>query len=575
MAWWTGQPVYGSNPVSKFIRENFAYLKTYVDYITNSGVTTADLAAVHASPPSLGSIVNITVNTTIGNTDVGLGGGYNISGGIVLTISGAFSAPRTQIFFGAGTVTFNHYANIAIEVYPEWWGAKADGIVDCTTPIISAINSIYAGVIQFGPGVYKVTDTITISKAFINIRGLGQRGGTTIRFVPTSGKSCLVYDGGAAGLVFSLSLRDIEFSSGVVYGNFTKVAIETMNTSQLLIENVGITLWNGNNASVGIKLGGREFTTLKFLQIEADIPLKISQNPYRAFVGFIDIDHSHLTDLYLIATVGPAINIDTGVNLTNVHFDGHQSWVTPTKGLYWNDTTTTGTSNNLSIYNARLEQETVNTDYMIEIVHNFGLRSLIINNCYGGAVSRGIRLRKCSKVTIQNHCYPNAANNEALNVSNSVYDLVLINNFFQAGTTATMTGQKLLWGVTQQTGPLPTSAIYTSTLDTFACSTITDVPLEGFSITLDNAAKGLLVTDNFAGTAFITSNLGASTMYAINGLNHSVGEGYDALGHYNNTEGAPAVTNIYWDAGNNRYELENNQGATYTYHVTLIGMYLP
>lgn len=32
-AWWTGQPIYGSNPTSKFIRENFAYLKTRADLV--------------------------------------------------------------------------------------------------------------------------------------------------------------------------------------------------------------------------------------------------------------------------------------------------------------------------------------------------------------------------------------------------------------------------------------------------------------------------------------------------------------------------------------------------------------
>jgi hypothetical protein len=41
MAWWTGQPSYGSNPVSKFVRENFAWLKALIDThdILLSGLT--------------------------------------------------------------------------------------------------------------------------------------------------------------------------------------------------------------------------------------------------------------------------------------------------------------------------------------------------------------------------------------------------------------------------------------------------------------------------------------------------------------------------------------------------------
>jgi hypothetical protein len=158
MAWWTGQPVYGSNPVSKFIRENFAYLKTYVDYIVNSGVTTADLAAVHATPPTLASVVNITVNTAIGATDVGLGGGYNISGGITLTINGAFSAPLTQIFFGAGTVVFS--PGSVDDVYPQWFGAVGDAITNDSAAIQKAINSLppYGRVNGLGL-TYNVTST--------------------------------------------------------------------------------------------------------------------------------------------------------------------------------------------------------------------------------------------------------------------------------------------------------------------------------------------------------------------------------------------------------------------------------
>jgi hypothetical protein len=56
MAWWSGQPVYGSNPVSKFVRENFAHLKTYVDYIINSGVNQADFTKLHAITVSAATI---------------------------------------------------------------------------------------------------------------------------------------------------------------------------------------------------------------------------------------------------------------------------------------------------------------------------------------------------------------------------------------------------------------------------------------------------------------------------------------------------------------------------------------
>ena len=172
MAWWAGQPVYGSNPTSRWIRENFEYLKTYTDYILNSGVTTADLAAVHAAPPTLAAVVNITVNTVLGNTDVGLGGGYNISAGITLTVNGAFSAPATRIFFGAGTVVFN--AGSVREVYPEWWATNTTpGTTDMTAAINAAIASITGGIVFFHAVEYAVTSTVrsTVAQPPIILQG--------------------------------------------------------------------------------------------------------------------------------------------------------------------------------------------------------------------------------------------------------------------------------------------------------------------------------------------------------------------------------------------------------------------
>jgi len=47
-AWWTGQPSYGSNPVSKYVRENFAWLKTLVDaHEVKLGPITADAGEVN------------------------------------------------------------------------------------------------------------------------------------------------------------------------------------------------------------------------------------------------------------------------------------------------------------------------------------------------------------------------------------------------------------------------------------------------------------------------------------------------------------------------------------------------
>jgi hypothetical protein len=47
-AWWSGQPVFGSGPVSKFVRENFTYIKPLIDLLSGSAVSQADLTKLHA-----------------------------------------------------------------------------------------------------------------------------------------------------------------------------------------------------------------------------------------------------------------------------------------------------------------------------------------------------------------------------------------------------------------------------------------------------------------------------------------------------------------------------------------------
>jgi len=66
-AWWTGQPVYGSNPASKFVRENFAYLKGLVDLLSNSAVSQADLTKLHAIAATAAQVDRNVSLPAIGN----------------------------------------------------------------------------------------------------------------------------------------------------------------------------------------------------------------------------------------------------------------------------------------------------------------------------------------------------------------------------------------------------------------------------------------------------------------------------------------------------------------------------
>jgi len=255
-AWWTGQPVYGSNPVSRWVRENLEYLKTYVDYIVNSGVTTADLAAVHALPPSLASVVNITVNTAINNTDVSLGGGYNISGGIVLTITGAFSAPDTQIFFGAGTVAFGS----GIIVNPRWFSTGAGTLASPWTGWATAITWTAGQKYVFNQGYYSYATAPNWGLSGIDIEGKGN-----VYLVHTGAGNGITLDG--SGLAaYGLKINNFKLIGNVL----TTVGLYSNTIHHSNIDN--ITILSMAAAGIGAHIIFNVCSVFRKLTISANEP---------------------------------------------------------------------------------------------------------------------------------------------------------------------------------------------------------------------------------------------------------------------------------------------------------------
>lgn len=383
----------------------------------------------------------------------GATGTYTDNGGSIIVPTGGDGS-------GAWILSSNENYHV------KWFGAKGDSVNDDTAAIRAAIAATpIGGTVFFDNGTYKITDTVIISRPGINLLGEahGGRLGATIKFVPTSGKTCFLFDAVTAGAMYNNSLKNISFSSLVADGNFTKVAIETKDADTLLVENVSIIYWYGNNSSVGIKTGGRQFLKYKNIYVYADKPIQISQNPYRASVALIDIDQTVFENLYLVVTYGtnnPCVTIDSGVHLTNVSFYGHQSWVVyGGHGLYWNDTTSTGASSGLSLSNIRIEQDSDASKFMFYISTNSGLQNLRINNVYGGLGCGGFYFRLVSP-SLSNIFYVNNVGGLALDIDNSVYKLVVDNCYWQTGTTANISSHRIVYGTNPTTGPLIDNGVY-------------------------------------------------------------------------------------------------------------------
>lgn len=96
--------------------------------------------------------------------------------------------------------------------------------------------------------------------------------------------------------------------------------------------------------------------------------------------------------------------------------------------------------------------------------------------------------------------------------------------------------------------------------------------LEFQSITLGDTEKAAIsATDAVMGTFFVhdTTN-DTSGVYALQGDGNAATNVSAAGGTYGTSEGTDASINVYWDAGNSRYEIENQTGGEATFEVIAV-----
>lgn len=128
-------------------------------------------------------------------------GSFTIATGKTLTINGPFEAGLYQVFAGAGSVKFGPGA--ITDIYPQWWGAEGNynssthAGTDCTAAFKAAIacaeafgdpddplnnfpDQYFGGVIRIPPGVYWLSDKLTITTSGVHLIGAGM--GNTILY---------------------------------------------------------------------------------------------------------------------------------------------------------------------------------------------------------------------------------------------------------------------------------------------------------------------------------------------------------------------------------------------------------
>lgn len=173
---------------------------------------------------------NVTVPTTI-NLMFLREGMITVSAGVTLTINGPLYGGLWQLFDGTGTVTIGGKHNST--VYPQWWGAVADGSNDDTDAINSALTAAGEGQtstvtpshLHFPAGNYKITSTITID----GTRGLTITGDDNYRSYILNSQT----DGSAAmeiGLTtacYMINMKDLCFRGNEAYTDGNGLSVKS------------------------------------------------------------------------------------------------------------------------------------------------------------------------------------------------------------------------------------------------------------------------------------------------------------------------------------------------------------
>ena len=218
------------------------------------GTIQSAITAIGTSPSILrvpAGVWNIADNLTIPaniSLQVERGAILAVADGKILTINGPVEAGLYQVFSWSGSAQIAFGAWAVREVYPEWFGAVADGVTDCTSALQVALwvsNSV-----RLSLGTYKITDECHL---YLNNQSLIGMGPGTIISNTTPDKNSLVVDPGLDRILIS-NLSIIGNASASGDGNTG--AIHTPTSISSPITNLTVDkVWVKNVNGCGIVFG--------------------------------------------------------------------------------------------------------------------------------------------------------------------------------------------------------------------------------------------------------------------------------------------------------------------------------
>jgi len=180
-------------------------------------------------------ITVVDLDTTIPSTitvDIDSKSGYfDVSAGVTLTINGTlFSSTPRKVLSLTGTVSF---ANSHTTIYPQWWGAKGDGITDDTDAMQAAITSAAGSRVYIPAGTYVISTGLT-HVGHLNLSGITGMSiiqpalGTGVALTVTNGVGALGY--GNTSIIEGITIdgQHDPTGTGIILGTPITLATNTV-----------------------------------------------------------------------------------------------------------------------------------------------------------------------------------------------------------------------------------------------------------------------------------------------------------------------------------------------------------
>lgn len=460
-------------------------------------------------------------------------------------------------------------------------GLDTSGANDMSAVVQRAVDAAgVGGVVQFPPGDIRLSGRIQVPHDRQQWVGAG-RGVTRLVFTPVGDGAAMLRFGKTQNITPQQSIVAMTLTSPDVA--MRKTAIELVDTSAFVMRDVEITglrpaagtlAWTGGSGgSIGVHTFGREAPRFGGgCYVSADNPFRISRNA-RASSPQIDADFFSLRDVYMIAHGQPNILIDGDVELSNFLLDGC-SMVRGTQAIRWIGSGGARSASLFAVHDCRWEQAEDPAAYAFDIQPSRNLYGLSFDGLNLPPEANGFRLRNCVAPSFRRVLCNQGSGRDVLNVDASVTLMRHEDCYWGSGSSATMTGQRLVWAGSRTASrePLPRNALYDSERGA-EVDLAFEGALAGRTLALSDhgvdaigsaQARGwLLVSDDEGGACQVVLRGGAKAVFYAPAL--------DVAGTYSATAGKPGATNIYWSSRNGRYEIENLRGAAHVYRVALLG----